>query len=163
MNAELLLEYQARAEMFSPATALPIDLGRHAEQRVAVEEPRSTTREERGTDQAVADSFPASDPPPWTPGVARPGPTSGATIALPLPIADADPRPPPARAHADVIIADAGVGGHRTLIQGLGTLLGAIGIALAVPFVISAVGLPIALTVRGVVEAITWLASVFLQ
>jgi hypothetical protein len=45
----------------------------------------------------------------------------------------------------------------RTLVQGLRSLAGAVGIALLAPLVILLVGLPVAVAVRGTVEAISWL------
>jgi hypothetical protein len=45
----------------------------------------------------------------------------------------------------------------RTFLKSLVSLAGAAGIALLVPFVILLIGLPIALSVRGVVEALSWL------
>jgi hypothetical protein len=49
------------------------------------------------------------------------------------------------------------------LLQGLVSLAGAAAIALLVPFVILLVGLPVALTVRGLLEAIGWLFGVVLR
>ncbi len=45
----------------------------------------------------------------------------------------------------------------RTLVQGLRSLAGAVGIALLAPFVILLVGLPVALAVRGTLEVIGFL------
>jgi hypothetical protein len=45
----------------------------------------------------------------------------------------------------------------RTLVQGLRSLAGAVGLALLAPLVILFVGLPVALAVRGTVDAISWL------
>ena len=39
---------------------------------------------ERALDEVLADSFPASDPPSWNPGIVRPQPADGfATVATP--------------------------------------------------------------------------------
>ena len=48
---------------------------------------------------------------------------------------------------------------RRTFLQGLVSLAGAAGIALLVPFAILLIGLPIALVVRGIAEAIGWLLA----
>jgi hypothetical protein len=43
------------------------------------------------------------------------------------------------------------------------SLVGAAGIALAVPFVILLIGLPIALTVRGLLEVVGWVLGVAIR
>lgn len=45
----------------------------------------------------------------------------------------------------------------RRFLRVLASLAGAAGIALLVPFVILLVGLPVALVVRGIAEAVGWL------
>ena len=51
----------------------------------------------------------------------------------------------------------------RTFLQGLVSLAGAAGIALAVPFVILLIGLPIVFAVRGLLEAVGWMLSVIMR
>jgi len=112
---------------------------------------------ERALDEVLADSFPASDPPSWNPGIVRPGPaghlTRGAASAedveRTLPMADVVAVSPPA--HTD-----------RTFLQGLASLFGAGGLALLMGVAILLIGLPIALVVRGLLEAISWLFGVAL-
>jgi hypothetical protein len=47
----------------------------------------------------------------------------------------------------------------RTFLKGLVSLAGGAGIALLVPFVVLVIGAPVALAVRGVAEAATWLLA----
>lgn len=110
--------------------------------------PPAISARERKVDEVLADSFPASDPPPWTLG--RP------------------PAPPLERtaraiehdavwsSHATVILA----GGKRTAWDWLATALGAIGIGMAVPIAILLIGIPIAVAIRTLIEAAAWLAAI---
>jgi hypothetical protein len=116
---------------------------------------------EQAIDQVLADSFPASDPPSWNPG-----------IALPIPVVGLEPHDERSEAVADtgaatrassVIDVSRSNGAGRTFFQGLVSLAGAAGIALLVPLVILLIGLPIALSVRGVLELFSWLFGVALQ
>jgi hypothetical protein len=115
---------------------------------------------ERAIDDVLADSFPASDPPSWNPGVARPDPVVGAVghevaiVAASTAVAG--------RADRGVDVSRP-MSAERTFLQGLVSLAGAAGIALLVPFAIQLIGLPVVLAVRGVLEVIGWLFGVALQ
>jgi hypothetical protein len=114
---------------------------------------------ELALDQVLADSFPASDPPSWTLGVARPASfsrTEGATSTDETAMENSDRRSARVTsAVTDVSLPRAG----RTVIHALVSLAGAAGIALLVPFAILLIGLPVALLVRGVAEAVGWLLA----
>jgi hypothetical protein len=51
---------------------------------------------------------------------------------------------------------------RRTFLQGVRSLAGAAGLALLVPFAILVVGLPVAIVIRGLLEAVGWLTGVSL-
>lgn len=159
MNLKQLFEYQARAEMFGGGSAPPIYLERTDTSRATVEEERTRSRTERAMDQALADSFPASDPPPWTLGVAQPPSKDHATIG---PYASTTRRvhneATPRETINGIVILESG-STKRSPLQWLLTLTGATGLALLVPIAILLVGLPVALGVRGIVEAVAWLAA----
>jgi hypothetical protein len=107
-------------------------------------------------DDALAASFPASDPPAWNPGLARPVPVD----ELRDRVTDVRPTAPRGERAAATRV---GIGVSRpyrsewTLLQVVTSLAGAAAVVLLVPFVILLVGLPIALAVRGLLEVVLWL------
>ena len=109
---------------------------------------------ERALDEVLADSFPASDPPSWNPGVVRPGPLLGAEHQPTS--ARTRVKASEARTTADAIDTSHLIGSEPTFVQGLFSLGGAMGVVLLVPFAILLIGLPIALIIRGVLEGFKW-------
>jgi hypothetical protein len=90
----------------------------------------------------------------WNPGVARPDPSLREPID-----------------HAATVDDRTGVGAidiidvsrqhtERTFLQALFSFAGAAALALTVPFVFSLVGLPFALAIRGLLEAIAWMFGI---
>ena len=123
------------------------------DERVAVRRERPS---ESAIDDALAGSFPASDPPAWNPGMARPVPVDTSQKRA-NDIRTSAARDETATGGPGVIDVSRPYGSGRTLLQALISLAGAAGIALLVPFAILLVGLPIALAVRGLLEVFAWL------
>lgn len=98
---------------------------------------------ERELDAAIAGSFPASDPPPWTFGASP-------WMAMKVPIARS-----PVPAAIDVIYRDGRrVGGIR-----LASLGEAIALVTTVPLAILIAGVPVIALVWGIASAIAWLVG----
>jgi hypothetical protein len=119
-------------------------------------EVRREQQQELAMDDALAASFPASDPPAWNPGVARPIPIADTTRNRASGIPRSTKRES-AVSTPGVIDLSRPYGAERTLLQALTSVLGAVGLALLVPLAILLVGLPIVLAVRGLVELVAWL------
>ncbi len=97
---------------------------------------------ERKLDEVLVDSFPASDPPPWTFGRLAAAPQEG-------------PRPPRQdedewSCHTTVIVP----GGSRTAWQWLTSGVGAIGVAMVIPIVILILGIPLALATHAMIDVV---------
>ena len=104
-------------------------------------------------DDVLAGTFPASDPPAWTPGLARPAPQVMSQATEPD-TAQADTK------GRQGVIDVSRPTRSRTFAQGLVSLLGGAGLSLLVPVVVLAVGLPVVLGVRGLLEVTAWLLAV---
>lgn len=115
---------------------------------------RARYADERALDQILADSFPASDPPSWTLGLARREPVRRASSSDGRGGAATSDHLEPGR--VDVLDVSLPRGTGRPFLRALASLAGAAGIALLVPFVILLVALPAALVVRGIAEALSW-------
>ena len=61
---------------------------------------------------------------------------------------------------SDVVDVSRPTRGGRTFLQGLASLAGAVGIGLAVPFVILLIGSPVAVAARDLLEAVGWVLRV---
>ena len=122
---------------------------------------RSRFAAEQALDAVLADSFPASDPPSWNPGFARPSPAVGAEsrAARSKSTADSDAG----TGASEIVHTSRASRANRTFLQGVVSFAGAAGIALLVPFAILLIGLPVALLMRGLLEAIGLLFGVVLQ
>jgi len=150
LHTRTAIEYRAGAG----TAVLPTIVDRVAEES---HDRRRRLAAEQALDQVLADSFPASDPPSWNPGT-----------ALLNPAVDVEPE---AERSESIAVTSARTGksgiidvsrpsADGTFLQGLVSLAGAGGIALLAPFAILMVGVPIALSIRGVLELFGWLFGV---
>ena len=144
VHTRAVIEYQHPVGVVLPAIA--------ADVRMVERDDHSRLAVEAAVDQILADSFPASDPPGWTPGIARP---AGQTVDDQQ-VEDAIAQP--ARSINDHIMdVSRGKSSERSFAQPLISLFGAMGLALIVPLAILLIGLPVALVVRGLIEVVGWL------
>lgn len=111
---------------------------------------------EHTVDEILAESFPASDPPSWNSGTAHLNPV-GRELDLGGPTEVATDSRHTAVSGDGVIEASREGIGDMTCVDIVISFAGATAIVLLVPLAILLGGLPIVLSVRGVVEALAWL------
>lgn len=134
---------------------LGVDVGGRLVEGVTRRRQRQPT--ERAIDDVLKGSFPASDPPSWNPGIARPDPSVHGHVE------DTPPIDAPAGAAPIDIIDVSRPHRERTFLQGLLSFAGAAAISATVPLVVLLIGLPFALAIRGLLEVITWVFGIALQ
>ena len=122
--------------------------GRGAQTKEFDAQPGRLVRE-RAVDDVLSASFPASDPPSWNPGTARPDRAGAGVDAVAARPSDFITISTPVR---DV-----------TFLRGLISVAGAVGIVLLLPLLILLVGSPIALAVRVLLEVTGWLSAAILS
>ena len=98
---------------------------------------------ERELDAAIAGSFPASDPPPWTLGA-----SPWMELAAPV------PKTGTAQVETEVIVRD----GYRVGVP-LASLGEAFALVAIVPLAILIAGLPVVALVWGIANVVSWLAA----
>jgi len=116
---------------------------RRHEEKMQIHYALTRAEYERELDMTIAASFPASDPPPWTLGVASANDFFGTAVPVPIPAA------------IDVVIT----GGCRFGGTRLATLAEAIALVATVPIALLIAGVAVLGVVRGVAQAIAWLGA----
>ena len=114
---------------------------------------RSSNLTAQRIDEVLAGTFPASDPPAWTPGIARLAP------AIAKRPAESDISEPDSnRLRGDVIDVSRS-GSERTFAQAIASWIGTAALAMLVGLAIVAVGTVLTLGVRGVVATAEWVLA----
>src|SRR4051812_46369174 len=111
---------------------------------------------ELAVDEVLAESFPASDPPSWNSGTAHLN-SVGPRMDQGRPIEIATESRQTAVSRDGVVGSYREVSRDMTYVDMAISFAGATGIVLLVPVAILLVGLPVVLSVRGVVEALRWM------
>jgi hypothetical protein len=106
-------------------------------------------------DDVLAGTFPASDPPAWTQGIARLVPSN----APRTPTANTDRDDPSDARPSDVTDMPRRRHSDPTFGKVLVSLFGAVGLALLVPLALVVVGVAVALPIRLLYEGAAWMLA----
>ena len=117
-----------------------------------------TTLSPRAIDDVLIGTFPASDPPAWSPGIARVAPPLHEAGARPLTGDESSRGRRDVRPAMRPVAPDPGPPAP-TFVQSLVALVGVAGFAVLVPFAILAIGAPVALVIRGAIDLAARLLS----
>jgi hypothetical protein len=162
MHIERLSEYPRRPVVVGTPSRIILDRRSQAKPLELVKL-RRTVDAERAVDQTLADSFPASDPPSWTLGVARPSPPRRSVDAVGVASASAVSDRPLLGVHGTgIMVVSSAEFRQRTLLQNLTSFASAASLSFLVPVVVLLVGIPVVLAVRMIVEGMTWLMTMLL-